>query len=86
MKYFSMEKKRRKKTSPVYGFFENGVPFGGIIVCGGEDIYFPRKYIEETAPHIRTATVRIYEGKGHLSAMTDSRFTGDIRAFIEGDI
>ncbi|MFP4383545.1 MAG: alpha/beta fold hydrolase [Spirochaetia bacterium] len=53
-----------------------------LIICGGDDVYFPRKYALETGKLIPGSAIRIYEGKGHMSTMTDKRFGLDIMDFV----
>jgi len=53
-----------------------------LLVGGGQDLFFPREVIEETARLIPDCTLRIYEGKGHLQAASDKRLPRDLLAFV----
>ncbi|MFZ5909342.1 MAG: alpha/beta fold hydrolase [Chloroflexota bacterium] len=53
-----------------------------LIICGGADVYFPREYVKEMAGLIQGASLKIYEGKGHVGALEDEAFAKDIFAFI----
>jgi pimeloyl-ACP methyl ester carboxylesterase len=52
-----------------------------LILCGAEDPYFPREYVEEMAGMIEHATLKLYEGKGH-EIITDKRFGHDVLTFM----
>lgn len=53
-----------------------------LLVCGDQDMYFPREVYEETARLIPDCTLRMYEGIGHVGAVTDKRFPRDVLAFV----
>ena len=53
-----------------------------LLVCGDEDLDFPKEVYEETARLIPDCTLRMYEGAGHLRAIRDERFVQDVLAFV----
>ncbi|MGL1889970.1 MAG: alpha/beta hydrolase [Spirochaetaceae bacterium] len=53
-----------------------------LIICGDSDIYFPIEFVEETANLIPNSLLKIYEGKGHMSTISDKRLIKDIQEFI----
>ena len=53
-----------------------------LLVCGDEDVYFPKEVYEETARLIPDCTLRMYEGAGHVGAIRDKRFPGDVLDFV----
>lgn len=53
-----------------------------LILCGDEDVYFPRRYVEEMAEMIEHATLKFYEGKGH-TIVTDPQFARDVLEYID---
>ena len=53
-----------------------------LLVCGDEDIYFPKEVYEETARLIPDCTLRMYEGAGHVGAIRDKRFAQDVLDFV----
>lgn len=53
-----------------------------LVICGGEDFYFPLSYVREMAEMIEKATLKVYEGKGH-NIMSDKRFAQDIIDYIK---
>jgi len=53
-----------------------------LIICGTEDKYFPKEYVEEMASLIQGASLKLYEGKGHVGALEDEAFSKDISEFI----
>jgi pimeloyl-ACP methyl ester carboxylesterase len=55
-----------------------------LIICGSDDVYFPRQYAVETAGLIPGSTLRLYAKKGHMNTMTDARFGLDIISFVIG--
>jgi pimeloyl-ACP methyl ester carboxylesterase len=55
-----------------------------LLVCGDEDLYFPKAVYEETARLIPDCTLRMYEGAGHVGAIRAPRFPGDVLEFVNG--
>jgi pimeloyl-ACP methyl ester carboxylesterase len=53
-----------------------------LLIGGGEDQFFTRAVIEETARLIPDCTLRIYEGKDHLAAVSDERLPRDVFDFV----
>jgi pimeloyl-ACP methyl ester carboxylesterase len=53
-----------------------------LLVCGDEDLYFPKEVYEETARLIPDCTLRMYEGAGHTGAIRDKRFPQDVLDFV----
>ena len=53
-----------------------------LLVCGDEDLYFPKEVYEETARLIPDCTLRMYEGAGHVGAIRDRRFAQDVLDFV----
>lgn len=53
-----------------------------LIICGTEDVYFPREYAEEMASLVKGSSLKLYEGKGHMGALEDEAFTKDVFEFI----
>jgi pimeloyl-ACP methyl ester carboxylesterase len=53
-----------------------------LLVCGDEDVYFPKEVYEETARLIPDCTLRMYEGVGHVGAVMDKRFPRDVLDFV----
>ncbi len=52
-----------------------------LVLCGDEDLYFPRCYVEEMAGIIDQATLKFYPGNGH-TIVTDPQFARDVLDFI----
>ena len=57
------------------------IPGPVLLVCGDEDLYFPKEVYEETARLIPDCTLRMYEGAGHVGATRDRRFPRDVLEF-----
>ena len=53
-----------------------------LLIAGNRDVYFPRSLLEETARLIPDCTLKIYEGKGHVGAMSDKRLPKDVLEFV----
>ncbi|MDH3539921.1 MAG: alpha/beta hydrolase [Acidimicrobiia bacterium] len=53
-----------------------------LLVCGDEDLYFPKAVYEETARLIPDCTLRMYDGAGHVGAIRDRRFPQDVLYFV----
>jgi len=53
-----------------------------LLVGGGEDQFFTRPVIEETAQLIPDCRLIIYEGKDHLAAVSDERLPRDVLDFM----
>jgi pimeloyl-ACP methyl ester carboxylesterase len=53
-----------------------------LLVCGDEDVYFPKEVYEETARLIPDCTLRMYEGVGHVGTVMDKRFPRDVLDFV----
>jgi len=53
-----------------------------LLVCGDEDLYFPKEVYQETARLIPDCTLRMYEGAGHVGAIRDRRFPQDVLDFV----
>jgi pimeloyl-ACP methyl ester carboxylesterase len=53
-----------------------------LLVCGDQDLYFPKAVYEETARLIPDCTLRMYVGKGHAGAILDPRFARDVLDFV----
>jgi pimeloyl-ACP methyl ester carboxylesterase len=58
------------------------IPVPVLLVCGDEDLYFPKEVYEETARLIPDCTLRMYEGAGHVGAIRDRRFPQDVLEFV----
>jgi pimeloyl-ACP methyl ester carboxylesterase len=58
------------------------IPVPVLLVCGDEDLYFPKEVYEETARLIPACTLRMYEGAGHVGAIRDRRFPQDVLEFV----
>jgi pimeloyl-ACP methyl ester carboxylesterase len=58
------------------------IPVPVLLIGGGEDQFFTRRDIEETAQLIPDCTLRIYEGKDHLAAVMDERLPEDVFDFV----
>ena len=58
------------------------IPVPVLLVCGDEDLYFPKEVYEETARLIPDCTLRMYEGAGHVGAIRDKRFAQDVLEFV----
>jgi pimeloyl-ACP methyl ester carboxylesterase len=58
------------------------IPVPVLLVCGDEDLYFPKTIYEETARLIPDCTLRMYEGAGHVGAIRDRRFPQDVLEFV----
>lgn len=62
----------------------SGLTVPVLLICGAEDIYFPRQIVEETARLMgEHGILKLYAGRGHMDLMDDARFIPDLRAFIE---
>ena len=59
---------------------EIGVPV--LLIGGDADFMFPEGYLDETASLIPDCTLRVYEGKDHMQAISDERLCPDILEFI----
>ena len=59
-----------------------GISVPVLLVCGDEDLYFPKEVYEETARLIPDCTLRMYEGIGHVGAVRDARFPRDVLDFV----
>jgi pimeloyl-ACP methyl ester carboxylesterase len=59
-----------------------GISVPVLLVCGDEDLYFPKEVYEETARLIPDCTLRMYEGIGHDGAVLDGRFPRDVLDFV----
>jgi pimeloyl-ACP methyl ester carboxylesterase len=53
-----------------------------LLVCGDEDVYFPKDVYEETARLIPDCVLRMYEGVGHVGTVMDKRFPRDVLDFV----
>lgn len=53
-----------------------------LMICGDSDLYFPLDFIKETASKIPQVILKIYEGKGHMSTLSDKRFIPDILEYL----
>jgi len=53
-----------------------------LLVCGDQDLYFPKEVYEETARLIPDCTLRMYEGIGHIRAASDKRLAQDVLDFV----
>lgn len=53
-----------------------------LLIAGDRDVYFPLDLVEETARLIPDCRLRIYEGKGHIGAMSDKRLPKDVLEFV----
>jgi pimeloyl-ACP methyl ester carboxylesterase len=58
------------------------IPVPVLLVCGDEDLYFPKEVYEETARLIPDCTLRLYEGAGHVGTTRDRRFPQDVLEFV----
>ena len=58
------------------------IPVPVLLVCGDEDLYFPKEVYEETARLIPDCTLRMYEGAGHVGAIRERRFPRDVLDFV----
>jgi pimeloyl-ACP methyl ester carboxylesterase len=52
-----------------------------LLVCGDRDRFVPKAVYELTAATIPNCTLTFYDGRGHLGAMSDKRFPGDVLDF-----
>jgi pimeloyl-ACP methyl ester carboxylesterase len=59
---------------------EIGIPV--LLIGGDADFMFPEGYLDETASLIPDCTLRVYEGKDHMQAVSDERLCPDVLAFI----
>ncbi|OHD57261.1 MAG: hypothetical protein A2Y33_14935 [Spirochaetes bacterium GWF1_51_8] len=53
-----------------------------LIIGGTNDVYFPLETYREMHAKIKNSVLKIYEGKNHMSTMSDKRFASDVREFI----
>jgi pimeloyl-ACP methyl ester carboxylesterase len=53
-----------------------------LIIGGTADVYFPREYTEEMASLVNGSSLKLYEGKGHMSTLENEAFAKDIFEFI----
>ena len=53
-----------------------------LLVCGDNDRFFTKEAYEETADLIPDCTLRMYEGKDHVGAMSDKRLPRDVLDFV----
>jgi len=53
-----------------------------LLVGGDQDQYFARGVVEETARLIPDCTLKLYEGKDHLGAVSDKRLPQDVSDFV----
>jgi pimeloyl-ACP methyl ester carboxylesterase len=58
------------------------IPVPVLLVCGDDDLYFPKQVYEETARLIPDGTLRMYEGVGHVGAIRDRRLSQDVLEFV----
>ena len=49
-----------------------------LLIAGDRDVYFPGSLLEETARLIPDCTLKIYERRGHVGAMSDKRLPKDV--------
>ena len=72
--YAEMEHDSRESLSRIH------VPV--LIICGDEDVYFPKEYTLEMASLIKGSNLKLYKGKGHMGTLEDESFTKDIIEFV----
>jgi len=53
-----------------------------LIICGDQDIYFPKESYAEMAGLIKGSRLKMYAGKGHMSTMQGKAFVKDMFDFI----
>jgi len=53
-----------------------------LVVAGAEDRFYGPELPGETARLIPGARLVLYEGRGHITVMTDKRFSADVEAFL----
>lgn len=53
-----------------------------LLIAGDRDTYFPMALLEETARLIPDCALKIYEGKGHVGALSDKRLPRDVLEFV----
>ena len=53
-----------------------------LLIAAAEDQFFTREVVEETARLIPGCTLRIYEGRDHLGAVSDGRLPQDVFDFV----
>jgi len=53
-----------------------------LLIGGDRDPYFPLELVEETARLIPDCTLKVYEGKGHVGALSDKRLPHDVLEFV----
>jgi pimeloyl-ACP methyl ester carboxylesterase len=56
-----------------------------LIICGDEDVYFPKEYTLEMAGLIKGSILKLYKGKGHMGTLEDQAFAKDIFEFIDSE-
>ncbi|GAB2635871.1 alpha/beta fold hydrolase [Nocardia goodfellowii] len=55
-----------------------------MVVGGDKDLAYPAQMFRDTADGIPGATLKLYEGRDHNSAIADSRFPDDVAGFLRG--
>jgi pimeloyl-ACP methyl ester carboxylesterase len=53
-----------------------------LIICGDQEIYFPKEYYQELAGLIKGSTLKMYTGKGHMNTLESKAFVKDMFDFI----
>jgi pimeloyl-ACP methyl ester carboxylesterase len=59
-----------------------GISVPVLLVCGDQDLYFPKEVYEETARLIPDCTLRMYEGIGHIRAASARRLAQEVLDFV----
>ena len=55
-----------------------------LVVCGERDPFYSPELFRATADGIPNARLVMYEGKGHVGALSGKAFPRDVLAFLEG--
>jgi pimeloyl-ACP methyl ester carboxylesterase len=53
-----------------------------LIVAGAKDRFYPRPLLDETVQLIPGAELLVFEGRGHVTALSDRRFGAALTAFL----
>lgn len=53
-----------------------------LLVCGDEDIFFPKDVVEEAARLIPQSTLVLYPGQGHIKASSNRRLGSDALVYV----
>ncbi|MBV9049316.1 MAG: hypothetical protein JOY58_13660, partial [Solirubrobacterales bacterium] len=53
-----------------------------LILAGGEDRFYPQELFAETARLIPGSDLRLFDGRGHVSVISDPDFRAALAAFL----